>query len=92
VKKKHWSDKLVAMGACKDVLEWAKNYRSATQAWKDCQRGTWLEWCLIEFDLEPVCYRCTCMSGETTSLVCLANHANAIRAQYPTPPKKKAGA
>ena len=41
---KHWTDKLVAMGACPDAVEWARDYPSLAAAWKDCKRADWMLW------------------------------------------------
>lgn len=41
---KHWSNKLVKLGACKDAVEWAKTQPSAAAAWKSCERGDWMLW------------------------------------------------
>jgi len=41
---KHWTDKLVAMNACPDAVEWARAYSSLTAAWKACERADWMLW------------------------------------------------
>lgn len=41
---KHWSNKLVKLGACKDAVEWAKTQPSAAAAWKSCEDGAWMLW------------------------------------------------
>ena len=47
--KQHWSDELVAMGACADAVTWAKKQPSATKAWKSCKRGDWMAWLLARY-------------------------------------------
>jgi hypothetical protein len=41
---KHWTDKLVAMNACPDAVEWARGYPSLAAAWKACRRADWMLW------------------------------------------------
>ena len=41
---KYWTDKLVALGACPDAVEWARAYPSLTAAWKVCERADWMLW------------------------------------------------
>jgi len=41
---KYWTDKLVALGACPDAVEWARAYPSLTAAWKVCERADWMFW------------------------------------------------
>ena len=41
---KRWTDKLVALGACPDAVEWARAYPSLTAAWKVCERADWMLW------------------------------------------------
>jgi hypothetical protein len=93
-RKRHWSDKLRKMGACSDAVKWAKGYRSATAAWKACENGGYLEWVLRRLNLPIPEWQCHCEWDSHPDKVqrCIANYLKAIRAQYPTPPKKKAGA
>ena len=39
-----WTDRLVAMNACPDAVEWARAYPSLTAAWKVCERADWMLW------------------------------------------------
>ena len=41
---KRWTDKLVAMNACPDAVEWARDYPSLAAAWKACKRADWMLW------------------------------------------------
>jgi hypothetical protein len=41
---KHWTDKLVAMNACPDAVEWARGHSSLAAAWKACKRADWMLW------------------------------------------------
>jgi hypothetical protein len=41
---KHWTDKLVAMKACPDAVEWARAHPSLAAAWKACERADWMLW------------------------------------------------
>jgi len=43
---KHWTDKLVVMGACDDAVEWARGYPTLAAAWKACDRADWMLWLL----------------------------------------------
>jgi hypothetical protein len=42
--KAHWSEKLNAMGACADAVEWAHTQPSLAVAWRECERGDWMLW------------------------------------------------
>ena len=39
-----WTDRLVAMNACPDAVEWARDYPSLAAAWKACKRADWMLW------------------------------------------------
>jgi len=39
---------LIALGACKDATEWAKDYRTLADAWQNCQRGDWMLWLVTQ--------------------------------------------
>ena len=39
-----WTDRLVAMNACPDAVEWARDYPSLAAAWKVCKRADWMLW------------------------------------------------
>lgn len=43
-KRTHWSDRLIAMRACKDAVRFARMHRSVTAAWHACERSDWLLW------------------------------------------------
>jgi hypothetical protein len=45
---KHWTDKLVAMNACPDAVEWARGHSSLAAAWKACDRAEWMLWFIGE--------------------------------------------
>ena len=42
----NYIDKIEAMGACKEAVEWLreKNYKSLAVAWRYCDRGDWMMW------------------------------------------------
>ncbi len=40
------ADILKPLRPCEDALEWAKNYTSKDDAWKECTRGDWMLWLL----------------------------------------------
>ena len=37
-------EELEKLGACREAVEWAKNYDSFASAWKECERGDWMLW------------------------------------------------
>src|SRR3990167_1486846 len=37
-------DQLILLGACQDAVTWAKKYKTASTAWKACQRGDRMLW------------------------------------------------
>jgi hypothetical protein len=39
---------LIALGACKDATDWAKDYRTLGDAWQNCQRGDWMLWLVAQ--------------------------------------------
>jgi hypothetical protein len=41
---KHWSNKLGALGACFDSIEYAKTQPDFQTAWDNCKRGDWMLW------------------------------------------------
>jgi hypothetical protein len=41
---KHWSNKLVALRACSEAIEYAKTQPDFPTAWDNCKRGDWLLW------------------------------------------------
>lgn len=43
---KHWSDRLVSIGACSDAVAWAKTQPTFRRAWLACDRGDWMLWLL----------------------------------------------
>src|ERR1700678_1155317 len=40
----NWQRKLVALGACSEAVQWAKEYKTFAEAWQACERGDWLLW------------------------------------------------
>ena len=40
------TDKLAALNACPDAVEWAKTQPSMKAAWANCERGDWMLWLL----------------------------------------------
>ena len=42
--EKHWTDKLMALCACSEAIEWARNYPTLMAAWEACERGDWMLW------------------------------------------------
>ena len=40
----HWTDKLQALSACSDAVEWACTQPDYETAWRTCQRGDWMLW------------------------------------------------
>jgi hypothetical protein len=54
---KEWDDEavrcqlnkfLTSLGACKEVVEWAKDYASLEEAWNACERADWMMWLLAK--------------------------------------------
>ena len=45
----HWTDKLIAMDACPDAVDWARGYDSLDSAWSACERGDWMLWLAERF-------------------------------------------
>jgi len=41
---KHWSDALVALGACEEAVEWARGQKDPEIAWQSCERADWMLW------------------------------------------------
>jgi hypothetical protein len=39
---------LIALGACEDATDWAKDYRTLGDAWQNCQRGDWMLWLVAQ--------------------------------------------
>jgi hypothetical protein len=35
---------LKKLGACSDVIQWARRYRTPQSAWNGCRRGDWMLW------------------------------------------------
>jgi hypothetical protein len=54
---RHWSDTLVAMGACAEAVAWCRKQPSAAVAWRKCQRADWMIWWISR--------RTGCNSGRT---------------------------
>jgi hypothetical protein len=48
-------EKVRAMGACEDAVEWLSKQKSVKQAWADCERGDWMLWLLGKLSGEPGC-------------------------------------
>mgnify|MGYP001424608233 CR=1 FL=1 len=46
----HWSETLVARGACSDAVEWARTQPDFETAWNKCKRGDWMIWLLQAID------------------------------------------
>ncbi len=42
--KKHWTQKLKKLGACKDAVIWAFEQENLEKAWQNCERGDWMLW------------------------------------------------
>jgi len=40
----HWTDRLVALDACQEAVEWAKAYPTLDAAWAACERADWMIW------------------------------------------------
>lgn len=40
----HWTDALVALGACEAAVAWARTQPDYETAWRVCERGDWLLW------------------------------------------------
>jgi hypothetical protein len=41
---KRYMDRLVALGACTEALEWAATQETPAKAWASCERGNWMLW------------------------------------------------
>ena len=41
---RHWSARLVALGACADAVAWARSQPSYAEAWARCERAEWMLW------------------------------------------------
>ena len=39
--RKHWTEKLVNMHACKEAVKWSKQYATLQEAWDVCDQPTW---------------------------------------------------
>ena len=52
-KTAHWTDELRDLHACSEAVKWAKDYRTATAAWKACERGDWMLWLVGRLSGEP---------------------------------------
>ena len=50
--KKHWSDKLVKLDACKEAVIWAKDFPTVAEAWNACERGDWMIWLCRELPIK----------------------------------------
>jgi len=44
MKNRHWTERLIAAGACQNAVKWARGYRTFRAAWLACQRADWLLW------------------------------------------------
>jgi hypothetical protein len=42
--KKHWTERLGKLGACKEAVEWCLGYKSIEAAWRACEKGNWMLW------------------------------------------------
>ncbi|MDD5381875.1 MAG: hypothetical protein PHG53_09615 [Phycisphaerae bacterium] len=52
---KHWTDKLVKLGACQEAIEWGKRFSSMQAAWLVCERGDHMLWLIGKLSGEPGC-------------------------------------
>ena len=49
----HWSDALVALGACYDAVAWARTQPDAATAWESCPDLAWLVWVVRRTSPDP---------------------------------------
>src|SRR3990170_2573765 len=40
----NWVTQLVKLRACREALEWVRDYQSLDDAWQHCERGDWMLW------------------------------------------------
>ena len=57
--KKHWTEELERLNACKEAVEWAEGFPSLQDAWEACERGDWMLWlagkyCRSKEDRKPL--------------------------------------
>ena len=46
------ADKLSALGACNEAIEWAQAQTDDATAWRECRRGDWMLWLLGQIDVD----------------------------------------
>jgi len=46
-------EKLENMGACREAVEWAREFRSMMEAWRACERGDWMLWYIGRLSGKP---------------------------------------
>ena len=46
------ADKLSAIGACPESVQWACDYTDDATAWRECRRGDWMLWLLGQIDAD----------------------------------------
>lgn len=46
------ADRLSAMRACPESVQWARDYTDDAVAWRECQRGDWMLWLLGQIDVD----------------------------------------
>jgi hypothetical protein len=44
--KRHWSHRLVRLGACQVAIDWARTQPNEREAWRNCKRADWMLWLL----------------------------------------------
>lgn len=49
----HWTDQLVALGACADAVAWARTQPDPETAWRECPRGDWMLWIAGKYAGDP---------------------------------------
>src|SRR3990167_4751259 len=49
----HWSDRLVALGACLEAVAWARTQPDLPTAWQRCENGAWMLWLAGKLAGEP---------------------------------------
>lgn len=46
------ADRLSAMRACPESVQWARDYTDDAVAWRECRRGDWMLWLLWQLDVD----------------------------------------
>src|ERR1700690_3794315 len=76
----HWSNRLKALGACRESVTWAATQKSRKAAWESCERGDWMLWIAAKLADRKLVVLAACAVARTALIHVPASGLRPLRA------------